>query len=123
MFAIDEEKLPPPKPAVAAQANRTQNWAPWLSPATQPLGTTIARSRAGISSSEALIVVLAGQDHAGEPGGAVGAAVAAQVRAEQLGQLQGATVLVGCGAARAHHIGPLDAPDRYRALGPKVPER
>ena len=26
MFAIDDEKLPPPSPAVAAHASRTQNW-------------------------------------------------------------------------------------------------
>ena len=57
MFAIDDEKLPPPKPAVAAQASRTQNCVSWLWPASQPLGTTTASSRHGISSSDALIVV------------------------------------------------------------------
>ena len=57
MFAIDEEKLPPPKPAVAAQTSSTQNCVSWLWPASQPLGTTIASSSVGISSSAALIVV------------------------------------------------------------------
>ena len=57
MLAIDEEKLPPPKPAVAAHASRTQNWVSWLCSASQPLGTTIASSSVGISSSAALIVV------------------------------------------------------------------
>jgi exopolyphosphatase / guanosine-5'-triphosphate,3'-diphosphate pyrophosphatase len=47
MFAMDEEKLPPPTPAVAAQASRTQSWVacPWW--ASQPLGTTTATSVAG----------------------------------------------------------------------------
>ena len=57
MLAIDEEKLPPPKPAVAAQASSTQNCVSCSWSASQPLGTTIASSSAGISSSEALIVV------------------------------------------------------------------
>ena len=57
MFAIEEEKLPPPKPAVAAQASRTQNWVSCAWSPSHPLGTTIASSRVGISSSEALTAV------------------------------------------------------------------
>ncbi len=57
MFAIEEEKLPPPTPAVAAQASRTQNCVPCACSASQPLGTTIAISSVGISSSAALTVV------------------------------------------------------------------
>jgi hypothetical protein len=49
--------LPPPKPAVAAQASSTQNCVPELWPASQPLGTTTATSPTGISSSDALIAV------------------------------------------------------------------
>ena len=57
MFAIDEEKLPPPKPAVAAQAKRTQNCVSWLWAASQPLGTRNASSVTGTRSSPALIAV------------------------------------------------------------------
>src|SRR3954468_15490813 len=57
MFAIDEEKLPPPTPAAAAQASRTQNCVSWLWEASQPLGTTTASRVAGMSSRLALIVV------------------------------------------------------------------
>ncbi len=57
MFDIEEEKLPPPNPAVAAQPSSTQNCVSWACSANQPLGTTIASSRQGIISSEALIVV------------------------------------------------------------------
>src|SRR5215218_10429146 len=57
MLAIDEEKLPPPKPAVAAQPSRTQNCVSALCAASQPLGTTVATSSTGISSSDALTVV------------------------------------------------------------------
>ena len=35
----------------------TQNWVSWPGPASQPLGTTTASSRHGMSSSEALIAV------------------------------------------------------------------
>ena len=57
MLAIDEEKLPPPTPAVAAHASSTQNCVSWPACASQPLGTTTASSSDGISSSAALIVV------------------------------------------------------------------
>jgi hypothetical protein len=57
MLAIDEEKLPPPRPAVAAQASSTASWVPWLWPASHPLGTTRASRSVGINSSEALMVV------------------------------------------------------------------
>src|SRR4051794_37606988 len=57
MFAMDDEKLPPPNPAVAAHPSSTQNWVSWLWCASQPLGTTRATSRVGMSSSAALIVV------------------------------------------------------------------
>ena len=57
MLAIDDEKLPPPKPAVAAQPSRTQNCASWPRPASHPLGTTTASSRHGMNSSEALMPV------------------------------------------------------------------
>ncbi len=57
MLAIEEEKLPPPTPAVAAHASRTQNWVSWPCPASHPLGTTVASSRVGIKSSEALVAV------------------------------------------------------------------
>src|SRR3954468_6727422 len=62
MLAIDDEKLPPPKPAVAAQASRTQNCVSWLWAASHPLGTTIAASSAGMNSRLALIV-----DHSRPP--------------------------------------------------------
>ena len=57
MLAIEEEKLPPPTPAVAAHANSTQNWVSWLWSASHPLGTTIATSSAGMSSRPALNAV------------------------------------------------------------------
>lgn len=57
MFAIEEEKFPPPTPAVAAHAIRTHSCVLCGWPCSQPLGTRIASSRAGISSSAALIVV------------------------------------------------------------------
>src|SRR3954470_20151299 len=57
MFAIDEEKLPPPKPAVAAHSASTHICVLWLCPASQPLGTTIASRSVGMSSSDALIPV------------------------------------------------------------------
>src|SRR5512145_1649226 len=57
MFAIELEKLPPPNPAVAAQARRTQNCVPPSCPASQPLGTTTASRVHGIRSSEALTAV------------------------------------------------------------------
>src|SRR4051794_12672966 len=47
MFAIDDEKLPPPKPAVAEQPSSTRNCVSWSRPASQPLGTTTASSRHG----------------------------------------------------------------------------
>jgi hypothetical protein len=57
MLNIDEEKLPPPKPAVAAQNSNTHSCTVWLWPASQPLGTTMASSRVGISSRAALMLV------------------------------------------------------------------
>src|SRR3954452_6015074 len=57
MLAIDEEKLPPPTPAVAAQATRTQNCVSCDCEASPPLGTTSATSSAGMNSRLALIVV------------------------------------------------------------------
>src|SRR5512133_83125 len=57
MFAIDDEKLPPPTPAVVAHASRIQNCVSCDCDASQPLGTTTATSSAGISSRPALIVV------------------------------------------------------------------
>src|SRR6266498_2787017 len=57
MLAIDEEKLPPPTPAVAAQSIRIQNWVSCDWVASQPLGTRNASSRDGISSKVALMVV------------------------------------------------------------------
>jgi hypothetical protein len=57
MFAIEEEKFPPPTPAVAAQANRIQNWLLWSCACSHALGSTIATSVVGMSSSAALIVV------------------------------------------------------------------
>src|SRR5215218_2791201 len=57
MLAIDEEKLPPPNPAVAAQPRRTQNCVSALWDASQPLGTTTATSSTGMRSSDALTVV------------------------------------------------------------------
>src|SRR2546421_10372376 len=57
MFAIDDEKLPPPRPAVAAQATRIHSCVPWAWAASQPLGTRNASSEVGISSSDALTAV------------------------------------------------------------------
>ena len=57
MLNIDEEKLPPPNPAVAAHATRIHSWASWACPANQPLGTTMARSSTGMNRSDALITV------------------------------------------------------------------
>src|SRR6266511_3329315 len=57
MFAIEDEKFPPPKPAVAAHASSTHICVEWPWSASQPLGTTMASSSAGMSSSDALIVV------------------------------------------------------------------
>src|SRR5688572_13611743 len=57
MLAIDEEKFPPPKPAVAAHASNTHTWVPWACAASQPLGTTTARRTVGTNSSAALTVV------------------------------------------------------------------
>lgn len=57
MFAIEEEKLPPPTPAVAEQASRTQNVVSWSCAASHPLGTTNASSADGTSSSAADITV------------------------------------------------------------------
>src|SRR5438552_3696917 len=57
MFAIDDEKLPPPNPAVAAHASSSQNCAPALWCSSQPLGTTTASSTVGISSKAALMAV------------------------------------------------------------------
>src|SRR5215212_1296228 len=57
MLAIDDEKLPPPTPAVAAHASRIQNCASALWEASQPLGTTMATSSTGMSNSDALTVV------------------------------------------------------------------
>ena len=57
MLAIEEEKLPPPTPAVAAQSISTQSCVSWLWSASHPLGTTTARSSAGMNSSDALTTV------------------------------------------------------------------
>ena len=57
MLAIDDEKLPPPRPAVAAQSSSTQSCVSWLCSSSQPLGTTMASSSVGMNSSAALIVV------------------------------------------------------------------
>src|SRR5687768_5988750 len=57
MFAIEEEKLPPPTPAVAAQAIRIHICVPCDCAASQPLGTRNASSAVGMISSDALIVV------------------------------------------------------------------
>src|SRR3954471_23362200 len=57
MLAIDEEKVPPPTPAVAAQAKSTQNCVSCDCEASHPLGTTSATSSAGMKSRLALIVV------------------------------------------------------------------
>ena len=57
MFAIDEEKLPPPKPASAAQPIRTHSCVSWACDASQPEGTRNASREVGMSSSDALIVV------------------------------------------------------------------
>ena len=57
MFAIDEEKLPPPKPASAAHPIRTHSCVPCACEASQPLGTRNASRAVGISSSVALNVV------------------------------------------------------------------
>ena len=65
MLTIDEEKLPPPNPAVAAQASSTQSWASWACSASQPLGTTMASSSTGMNSSDALITVHARPAEAG----------------------------------------------------------
>ena len=59
MFAIEEEKLPPPTPAVAAQASSTRNCVSWASPASQPLGRRNASNIVGISSSPTVTVVQA----------------------------------------------------------------
>src|SRR5918997_2591774 len=57
MFAIDEEKSPPPKPAVAAHSASTHICVQWLWSCSQPLGTSKASSSTGISSSDALMPV------------------------------------------------------------------
>src|SRR5437763_9043222 len=57
MLVIDDEKLPPPNPAVAAHARRIQNCVSWLWWASQPLGRMIATSATGMNSSDALIPV------------------------------------------------------------------
>jgi len=57
MFAIEEEKFPPPRPADAAQSASTHICVEWLCWSSQPVGTRKASSVTGISSSEALIVV------------------------------------------------------------------
>src|SRR5437763_6867507 len=57
MLAIDDEKLPPPTPAVAAHKNSTQSCTlcDWSN--SHPLGTTMASSSVGISNKVALKVV------------------------------------------------------------------
>ena len=57
MLAIDEEKLPPPRPAVAAHASSTQSCVPcpWCS--SHRLGTTAASSTVGSNRSDALATV------------------------------------------------------------------
>src|ERR1700716_2049305 len=57
MLAMEEEKFPPPTPAVAAQASSTQNWVPCDWCASHPLGTRTASRVDGMSSSAALIPV------------------------------------------------------------------
>src|SRR5436305_5015165 len=57
MLAIEDEKFPPPTPAVAAHRIRIHICVECDSCASQPLGTTTASRIAGISSREALIVV------------------------------------------------------------------
>src|SRR5438105_5720336 len=57
MVAIDEEKFPPPTPAVAAQISSTSNCVLWLCPCIHPLGTRNASSVVGMNNSDALIVV------------------------------------------------------------------
>src|SRR2546423_864538 len=57
MLAIDDEKLPPPNPAVAAQSTSTHSWVECACCASHPLGTTIARRSVGMSSRAALTAV------------------------------------------------------------------
>ena len=57
MFAIEEEKLPPPRPAEAAHSARTQICVACDCASSQPLGTRNASSEVGISSSDALMPV------------------------------------------------------------------
>src|SRR6266568_8261204 len=59
MLAMDEEKLPPPRPAHAAQVKSTQSWVLWTWCTSQPLGTTMASSMVGMKSNPALTVVQA----------------------------------------------------------------
>src|SRR3954451_16909485 len=57
MLAIDDEKLPPPTPAVAAHRTSTHSCTLCVWSNSQPLGTTIASNRVGISNNAALKVV------------------------------------------------------------------
>ena len=57
MFAIEEEKFPPPRPAEAAHSASTQICVEWLCSSSQPLGTRNASSVTGMNSSEALMPV------------------------------------------------------------------
>src|SRR5258706_15719756 len=57
MLAIDDEKLPPPTPALAAHRNNTHSCTLWVWCNSHPLGTTIANRTVGISNNAALNVV------------------------------------------------------------------
>ena len=57
MLNIDDEKLPPPRPAEAAQSRRIHSCVSWLWWASQPLGTTVASNTVGMRSRPALIMV------------------------------------------------------------------
>ncbi len=57
MFAIEDEKLPPPTPALPAHASSTQTCVSCGRPASHPLGTTSASRVVGISSSATVTVV------------------------------------------------------------------
>src|SRR6516225_2609970 len=57
MLAIDDEKLPPPTPAVAAHRKSTHSWALCVWCNSQPLGTTMASKSVGMNSNAALTVV------------------------------------------------------------------
>src|SRR5438132_6259785 len=57
MLAMEDEKLPPAPPAVAAQPSSTQTCTLWVWWSSQPLGTTRASSRVGTNNRTTLTVV------------------------------------------------------------------